>query len=46
MMRPLFKVPGKSAVDATASFVGSTSMSIIITSRLFKNKTYTKKKQL
>ncbi|MGL5651947.1 MAG: YjiH family protein [Paraclostridium sp.] len=43
LMRPLFKVPGKSAVDATASFVGSTSMSIIITSRLFKNTTYTKK---
>lgn len=43
LMRPLFKVPGKSAVDATASFVGSTSMSIIITSRLFKNLTYTKK---
>ncbi|MEN2256621.1 nucleoside recognition domain-containing protein [Paraclostridium benzoelyticum] len=46
LMRPLFKVPGKSAVDATASFVGSTSMSIIITSRLFKNTTYTKKNQL
>jgi len=43
LMRPLFKTPGKSAVDATASFVGSTSMSIIITSRLFKNLTYTKK---
>jgi len=43
LMRPLFKTPGKSAIDATASFVGSTSMSIIITSRLFKNLTYTKK---
>jgi nucleoside recognition membrane protein YjiH len=42
-MRPLFKVPGKSAVDATASFVGSTTMSIIIKSRLLKNLTYTKK---
>lgn len=43
LMRPLFKIPGKSAVDATASFVGSTTMSIIITSRLYKNQTYTKK---
>ncbi|MEG0480923.1 MAG: nucleoside recognition domain-containing protein [Clostridium sp.] len=43
LMRPLFKVPGKSAIDCTASFVGSTTMSIIITSRLLKNNTYTKK---
>lgn len=43
LMRPLFKIPGKSAIDATASFVGSTTMSIIITSRLYKNQTYTKK---
>lgn len=43
LMRPLYKVPGKSAVDATASFIGSTTMSIIITSRLLKNYTYTKK---
>lgn len=43
LMRPLYKVPGKSAVDATASFIGSTTMAIIITSRLLKNYTYTKK---
>lgn len=41
LMRPLFKVPGKSAVDATASFVGSTSMAIIVTSRLYKSNAYT-----
>lgn len=43
LMRPLFKTPGKSAVDACASFVGSTTMGIIITSRLFKGNAYTKK---
>lgn len=43
LMRPLFKVPGKSAVDAIASFVGSSSMAVIITSRLYKSNVYTKK---
>lgn len=43
IMRPVFKVPGKSAVDAIASFVGSSSMAIIITSRLYKGSAYTKK---
>jgi len=43
LMRPLFKAPGKSAVDAVASFVGSTTMGIIITGRMYKSNTYTKK---
>lgn len=43
LMRPLFKTPGKSAVDAAASFVGSTTMGIIITGRMFKGNSYTKK---
>lgn len=43
LMRPLFKAPGKSAVDAVASFVGSTSMAVIITSRLYKRNVYTEK---
>ncbi len=43
LMRPLFKTPGKSAVDATASFVGSTTMGIIITSRMYKTKMYSEK---
>lgn len=43
LMRPLFKTPGKSAVDAAASFVGSTTMGIIITSRMFKGNAYTQK---
>lgn len=43
LMRPLFKTPGKSAVDAVASFVGSTTMGIIITGRMYKSSTYTEK---
>lgn len=43
IMRPVFKVPGKSAIDAIASFVGSSSMAVIITSRLYKSNVYTKK---
>jgi nucleoside recognition membrane protein YjiH len=42
-MRPVFKVPGKSAVDALASFVSSSSMAVIITSRLYHSKVYTKR---
>ena len=43
LMRPLFKVPGKSAIDAIASFVGSSSMAVIITSRLYRMNVYTRK---
>lgn len=43
LMRPLFKTPGKSAVDAVASFVGSASMAVIITSRMFKSNNYTER---
>ncbi|MBU5424922.1 YjiH family protein [Tissierella pigra] len=43
LMRPLFKTPGKSAVDACASFVGSTTMGIIITSRMYRGNIYTEK---
>lgn len=43
LMRPLFKTPGKSAVDAVASFVGSTTMGIIITGRMYESSTYTEK---
>lgn len=43
LMRPLFKVPGKSAIDAIASFVSSSSIAVIITSRLHQMNVYTKK---
>lgn len=41
LMRPLFKIPGKSALDCSASFVGSASLGVIITNRLWKNNVYT-----
>lgn len=43
IMRPLFKVPGKAALDATSSFVSSSSLGVLITNRLWKNKIYTEK---
>ncbi len=43
LMRPFFRTPGKSAVDASASFVGSTTMGIIITGRMYNGNIYTKR---
>lgn len=43
LMRPLFRVPGKSAIDAIASFVSSSSIAVIITSRLYRMNIYTKR---
>lgn len=43
VMRPIFKTPGKSAVDAVASFVGSYSLALLITNRVYKEDFYTKK---
>lgn len=43
IMRPLFKVPGKSAIDAIASFISSSSVAILITSNLYKMNIYTKR---
>lgn len=42
-MRPIFKVPGKSALNAVASFVSSSSLGVLITDRLYKQNVYTKK---
>ncbi len=41
LMRPVFRVPGKSALDATASFVSSSSLGVLITNRLWKKNVYT-----
>lgn len=41
IMRPLFMTPGKSAVDAVASFVGSYSIALLITNKVFKDGQYT-----
>ncbi|MDD7352279.1 MAG: YjiH family protein [Peptoniphilaceae bacterium] len=43
IMRPVFKTPGRSAVDAVASFVGSYSLALLITNRVYLEDTYTKK---
>lgn len=41
VMRPVFKTPGRSAIDAVASFVGSYSLGLLITNRVFKEGKYT-----
>lgn len=43
VMRPVWKTPGRSAVDAVASFVGSYSIGLLITNRVFKEGKYTVK---
>ncbi len=43
VMRPVWKTPGRSAVDAVASFVGSYSIGLLITNRVFKEGKYTEK---
>src|SRR5699024_9039643 len=46
IMRPLFKTPGKSAVDAVASFVGSYSIGLLITNRVYKDGQYSRKEAM
>lgn len=41
IMRPVWKTPGRSAVDAVASFVGSYSLGLLITNRVYKEGKYT-----
>lgn len=43
IFRPLFTVPGRSAVDATASFIGSSPVGIIITNRQYVGGFYTRR---
>lgn len=40
IMRPIWKTPGRSAIDAVASFVGSYSIGLLITNRIFKERKY------
>ena len=46
LMRPLFKIPGKAALDAVSSFVSSSSLGVMITNRLWKQDTYTDKEMV
>ena len=41
IMKPVWRTPGRSAVDAVASFVGSYSIGLLITNRVFKEGMYT-----
>lgn len=43
LMRPIFKVPGRAAINAIASFVSSSSVGVLITSKLYNEKVYTDK---
>ena len=43
VMRPIWKTPGRSAVDAVASFVGSYSVGLLITNRVYKEGHYSTK---
>ncbi|GAA2098397.1 MULTISPECIES: YjiH family protein [Brevibacterium] len=43
IMRPVWKTPGRSAVDAVASFVGSYSLGLLITNRVYRSGGYTAK---
>lgn len=41
IMRPIYNVPGKAAIDAVASFVGSFSVAIYLTNKLYNEGRYT-----
>jgi nucleoside recognition membrane protein YjiH len=41
IMRPIWKTPGRSAIDAVASFVGSYSIALLITNRVYREGKYT-----
>lgn len=40
IMRPIFRTPGRFAVDAVASFVGSYSLGLLITHRVYREGKY------
>ncbi|WP_062351377.1 YjiH family protein [Bacillus kwashiorkori] len=43
IMRPLFKLPGRSAIDATASWLGDGTIGVLLTSKQYEGGYYTKK---
>lgn len=42
-MRPVYNLPGKSGLDAMASFVGTSSVGVYMTSTIYKENGYTKR---
>lgn len=43
VMRPLFKIPGRSSVDALTSWVGDGTIGVLLTSKQYEEGFYTKK---
>lgn len=43
VMKPVFRTPGKSALDAVTSFVGSYSLALLVTNRVYRENKYTAK---
>lgn len=43
IMRPLFKLPGRSSIDALASWVGDGTIGVLLTSRQYEDGYYTKR---
>lgn len=43
IMKPIWKTPGRAAIDAVVSFVGSYSVALLITNRVYKEGKYTSK---
>ena len=46
IMRPVFKTPGKSAINAVAAFIGSFSVAIFFTNRLYNEGKYTRREAI
>ena len=46
VMRPIWKTPGRAAIDAVASFVESYSLALLITNRVYKEGKYTNKEAI
>src|SRR6185437_6350798 len=43
VMRPLFKLPGRSSVDAFTSWIGDGTIGVLLTSKQYEDGFYTKK---
>ncbi|WP_342471333.1 YjiH family protein [Metasolibacillus sp. FSL H7-0170] len=41
VMRPLFKIPGRAAIDCLASFVGDGTIGVLLTNRQYEENNYT-----
>ena len=41
IMRPLFKIPGRAAIDCLASWVGDGTIGVLLTSKQYEDKNYT-----